>query len=256
MSEDPVTARMERLPRRRFQKWRRIVIGAVLYVAFALLIFPPKPFLIEAPVRLLIGWLFELPDLPPLPRSPSLETLLWTVAALAAVILIGHLIAKPRQPSLRLRDSAAFGLLAVLMTAGSIAVTGVGRHFSQLSKVTVIRDPRGLPDVTRTMIVCHYLDDALTDYLAKHGSYPTTLDDLPDFQKLLPSRYKSLAEPFVLLCPGKTPGKDQSQPVAVSPVYYWQDQLKIQVLRADHTTQQLPATELANILREFRKPSP
>lgn len=170
--------------------------------------------LLEAPLRLLLGWAAHLwASLPVL--LPQWRALLLPLACLAISLWIGHglirwaISAKGGTSIWKLsQTSAIFGLL-LLGSAAAIAMSGVVHEIAWLSKEPVIQSNGKLPVRTQALMRLRDLANALRDFKETNGRYPDSLDELSAF---MPGIEKSFSmdlgsgrapEPVIYLKPGE-----------------------------------------------------
>lgn len=238
----------------------------IVVTLFVLILFVPMAatllVTLEAPFHLAFGWIFHAGKaLPPLLGG-------WRafLLPLGCLVMAGVLIhrfasrwidAKGSPRCLRPKETVAAISLLLLGSGAAISLSGIVHQAVWLMSEPMTENRGMRADLTATVNDARQLMLALYEYYDENGHYPNALGDLETEIGIPPrltwARYgtRTVPEPFILLCPGRTRAANEDEPLIVSPVLPRDG--KFVVGYGDMSVRTLPATQFSRILRERGK---
>jgi len=234
-----------------------LILVLLIFVAPFLLIYQAFPVLI---FHLLFGWVFHAGNvlLPFLQewRSAVMPMILLLVAGVFFHGFMGWWVkAKRKEMVWRIRHSGFVITLLLLCSGAAIAASGVVHQLFWLAQEPITYNRGRRTELVQATINAKQLVLALEEYQVDHGKYPERLMDLMDDGIVYNTRLftvlpegKRVAEPFVLLHPGRKADLPPRTPVLISPLL---DRRKTYVVGfADMSVDRVKEDELWILLEE------
>lgn len=221
MSEE--TAAGEAPPRRSFLKIFYEALGISLLVLL-LAFFSPAVFMVEVPIRFVLGWAFHLHEMVPA-LLPKWSGLLLPLACLALTAALVHRFVRwwlrvkgSERPWSFAQSSALLGLV-LLGSGAAIAISGIVHQLAWIPQGEVLVNPRRSSDRSMILMRTRELLMVMEDFIETRSRYPANLKEIEEFTgSRVPKTWislsrKSAPEPFLLVQPGAPRLRHSESPV-------------------------------------------